>query len=139
MCRGGLAILLVTGTLLPSSQHSEVFRLIARLLPKSSVIALNVGEMEADDAAYDELEAAIATPSCVLGHLYYRDPVTRAERERKDRVRTNLRRNTMKAAYLAQLARNEVWKLKGANCWHNFSSTLRNRALRYEENRSGGM
>ena len=80
-----LAILLVTGTLVPARLHTAVLHLIAERLPGSAVIALNVGELDADAAAYDALERAIAQPSCVLGHLYFRDPVSETERERKRR------------------------------------------------------
>ena len=124
-----LAILLVTGTLLPARLHTAVLRLIAERLPDSSVIALNVGELEADAEAYDALASAIAQPSCVLGHLYFRDPVSEAEHERKRLVRAQLRRNCAKPGYLVQLARDKVWALKGAHCWHNFSDALRSRAL----------
>ena len=124
-----LAILLVTGTLVPARLHTAVLHLIAERLPGSAVIALNVGELDADAAAYDALERAIAQPSCVLGHLYFRDPVSETERERKRRVRAQLRLNCAKPGYLAQLARDEVWALKGAHCWHNFSGALRARAL----------
>ena len=129
MRAGGLVVLLVTGTLVPVRLHTAVLNLIAERLPGSSVIALNVGELEADAEAYDALASAIAQPSCVLGHLYFRDPVSEAEHERKRRVRAQLRRNGVKPGYLAQLARNEVWALRGAHCWHNFSETLRARAL----------
>ena len=123
-----LAILLVTGTLVPARLHTAVLHLIAERLPGSAVIALNVGELDADAAAYDALERAIAQPSCVLGHLYFRDPVSETERERKRRVRAQLRLNCAKPGYLAQLARDEVWALRGAHCWHNFSDALRSRA-----------
>ena len=126
---GGLAILLVTGTLVPARLHTAVLRLIAERLPGSSVIALNVGELDADTEAYDALVSAIAQPSCVLGHLYFSDPVSEAERKRKRRVRAQLRLNCAKPGYLAPLARDEVWALKGAHCWHNFSNVLRSRAL----------
>ena len=126
---GGLAILLVTGTLVPARLHTVVLNLIAERLPDSSVIALNVGELEADAEAYDALASAAAQPSCVLGHLYFRDPVSEPERARKRRVRAQLRRNCTKPGYLAQLARGEVWALRGAHCWHNFSDALRSRAL----------
>ncbi len=124
-----LAILLVTGTLVPARLHTAVLHLIAERLPGSAVIALNVGELDADAAAYDALARAIAQPSCVLGHLYFRDPVSETEHERKRRVRAQLRRNCAKPGYLVQLARDEVWALKGAHCWHNFSDALRSRAL----------
>ena len=124
---GGVAVLLVTGTLLPRHLHTPVLHLIAARLPRSSVVALNVGELDADDAAYDALETAVA--ASVLGHLYFKDPVTGAERKRKQRVRAQLRRNCTKPGYLAQLARNEVWELKGAHCWHNFTPVLHARAL----------
>ena len=126
---GGLAVLLVTGTLVQARLHTAVLRLVAERLPGSSVVALNVGELEADAAAYDALAHAIAQPSCVLGHLYFRDPVSETERERKRRVRAQLRLNRAKPGYLVQLARDEVWALKGAHCWHNFSDALRSRAL----------
>ena len=126
---GGLAILLVTGTLVPVRLHTAVLHLIADRLPGSCVIALNVGELEADTDAYDALTRAVAQPSCVLGHLYFRDPVSEAEHERKRRVRAQLRLNRAKPGYLVQLARDEVWALKGAHCWHNFSDALRARAL----------
>ena len=129
MRAGGLAILLVTGTLVPARLHTVVLNLIAERLPDSSVIALNVGELEADAEAYDALASAAAQPSCVLGHLYFRDPVSEPERARKRRVRAQLRRNCTKPGYLAQLARGEVWALRGAHCWHNFSDALRSRAL----------
>ena len=45
------------------------------------MFALNVGELDADDAAYDALEAAIARS--VLGHLYFKDPVAPAEHARR--------------------------------------------------------
>ena len=51
----GLAVLLVTGTLVPARLHTALLRLIAARLPRSSVIALNVGELEADAAAYDAM------------------------------------------------------------------------------------
>ena len=124
-----VAIMLVTGTLVPARLHTAVLHLIAERLPGSSVIALNVGELEADAAAYDALASAIVQPSCVLGHLYLRDPVSEVEHERKRRVRGQLRRNCAKPGYLAQLVRDEVWALKGAHCWHNFSDALRSRAL----------
>ena len=89
---GGLAILLVTGTLVPARLHSAVLHLVAERLPGSSVVALNVGELEADAEAYDALASAAAQPSCVLGHLYFRDPVSEPERARKRRVRAQLRR-----------------------------------------------
>jgi len=126
---GGLAILLVTGTLVQARLHTAVLRLIAERLPGSSVIALNVGELEADAEAYDALASAVAQQSCVLGHLYFRDPVSEAEHDRKRCVRAQLRRNCAKPGYLAQLARDEVWALRGAHCWHNFSDALRSRAL----------
>ena len=126
---GGLAVLLVTGTLVPARLHSAVLRLVAERLPGSSVVALNVGELEADAEAYDALARAVAQPLCVLGHLYFRDPVSEAEHERKRRVRAQLRLNCAKPGYLAQLARDEVWALRGAHCWHNFSDALRARAL----------
>jgi hypothetical protein len=129
MRSGRLAVLLVTGTLVPARLHTAVLRLIAERLPGSSVVALNVGELEADDEAYDALASAIAQPSCVLGHLYFRDPVSEAEHDRKRCVRAQLRRNCVKPGYLAQLARDEVWALKGAHCWHNFSDALRSRAM----------
>ena len=111
---GGLAVLLVTGTLVPARLHTAVLRLVAERLPGSSVVALNVGELEADAEAYDALARAIAQPSCVLGHLYFRDPVSEAEHERKRRVRAQLRLNCAKPGYLAQLARDEVWALRKA-------------------------
>jgi len=129
MRAGGLAVLLVTGTLVPARLHTAVLNLIAERLPGSSVIALNVGELEADAEAYDALASAAAQPSCVLGHLYFRDPVSELERARKRRVRAQLRRNCTKPGYLTQLARDEVWALRGAHCWHNFSDALRARAL----------
>lgn len=67
----GLAVLLVTGTLVPARLHTALLHLIAARLPRSSVIALNVGELEADAAAYDALARAVAQPTCVLGHLYH--------------------------------------------------------------------
>ena len=128
MRHGGVAVLVFTGTLLPRHLHTPVLHLIAERLPRSSVVALNVGEFDyADDAAYDALETAVA--ASVLGHLYFKDPVAHAEHQLKQRVRAQLRRNCTKPDYLAQLARDEVWELGGANCWHNFSPVLRERAL----------
>jgi hypothetical protein len=131
MRHDGVAVLLVTGTLLPRNLHTPVLHLVAARLPRSSVVALNVGELDADDAAYDALERAVA--ESVLGHLYFKDPVTRTERKRKQRVRAQLRRNCTKPGYLAQLARDEVWALKGAHCWRNFSPAQRARALAWAE------
>jgi len=124
-----LAILLVTGTLVPTRLHTAVLHLIAERLPRSSVIALNVGEFEAPPSAYEALAHAIRQPSCVLSHMYMRDPVSEHEHETKRRVRAQLRINSAKAGYLAQLSRDEVWTLRGAHCWHNFSEPLRARAL----------
>lgn len=126
---GGLAVLLVTDTVVPACLHTAVLRLIVERLPGSSVIALNVSELDADAEAYDALARAVAQPACVLGHLYFRDPVSEAEHERKRNVRAKLRLNCAKPGYLAQLARDEVWALKGAHCWHTFSEVLRSTAL----------
>ena len=123
------AILMIAGSMVPDEIHSPLLRLIAERLPASSVIAMNVGEFErADAAAYDALAEAVAKPACVLGHLYFKDPVSEAERRRKRDVRAQLARNCFKHGYLQQLARDEVWALGGANCWHNFTNLLHRRA-----------
>lgn len=127
---GGLAVMLVTGTLISDRLHTALLKLIAQRLPDSSVIALNVGEMNADAEAYDALESAVAKPSCVLGHLYFRDPVSDSENARKQRVRVHLRHNRSKPGYLTQLARDDVWTLQGANCWWNFHPHERALALK---------
>ena len=72
----------------------------------SSLIALNVGEF--DVASFDPLEAAVGHDNCVLGHLYYRDPMTPTDRGPKASVRRLLRANCYKPRYLDQLARDEV-------------------------------
>lgn len=93
-------MLLVSGTLLPRRLHTPVLRLVAARLPRSSVVALNVGKFDADNVAYDAREEAVA--ASVLGHLYFKDQITRADRERKQLVHTRLRRNSTKPGYLAR-------------------------------------
>ena len=101
-----LAILIISGTNVPSKMHELVLGLICQMLPHSSLIALNVGEF--DVASFDPLEAAIGHEGCVLGHLYYRDPVTPKDKGPKMEVRRMLRKNCFKPRYLDQLARDEV-------------------------------
>lgn len=127
--RGGLAIMLVTGTCIQERLHTEVLKVITERLPNSSLIALNLGEFDATQGAYDDLALALAHPLCIVGHLYFRDPVSVEEHARKRKVRELLRHNRKKDAYLEVLARDEVWALRGANCWFNFSQCLRTRAL----------
>ena len=87
------------------------------------------GEPSVPASRTHALARAVAQPACVLGHLYFCDPVSEAEHERKRDVRAKLRLNCAKPGYLAQLARDEVWALKGAHCWHTFSEVLRSTAL----------
>lgn len=129
MRKGGLAIMLVTGTTINERLHTAVLQSIAERLSNSSLIALNVGEVDAAQDAYDALALALAHPSCIVGHLYIRDPVSVEDREYKRKVRGLLRHNRTKDAYLEVLARDEVWQLRGANCWFNFNQSLRTRAL----------
>ena len=44
---------------------------------------LQVGEFEAPPSAYEALAHAIRQPSCVLSHMYMRDPVSEHEHETK--------------------------------------------------------
>lgn len=129
MQKNGIAIMIVTGTVIQEQLHTAVLNAIAKRLPNSSLIALNVGEFDASEESYDALALALADPACIVGHLYFRDPVSVEERKRKTRVRKVLRHNRTKDAYLQVLARDEVWKMRGANCWFNFSQCLRTRAL----------
>ena len=127
---GACAIVLISGTEIPCALHTPILHLVAERLPGSSLVALNLGEFtDADDNAYEALADAIAKPSCVLGHLYFKEPVSQAEVQRKCRVRAQLVLNCFKQGYLQQLSRDEVWSLGGAHCWHNFSEVLRRRAL----------
>ena len=124
------AIILAAGGQIPEALHSAVLHLFAERLPGSSLVALNLGGFtHADDSAYDALAKSVAQASCVLGHLYIKGPVSPAEMQRKQHVCAQLLCNCAKPGYLQQLARNEVWSLGGANCWRNFSSALRERAL----------
>ena len=125
----GCAIIIVSGACIPRELHTPVIHLFAERLAGSSLIALNLGEFtDADAESYDALATATARPQCVLGHVYFQDPVTPDEKERKSRMRALLRQNSFKSGYLQQLARHEVQSLGGANCWHNFTDVLRRRA-----------
>ena len=124
-----LACMIVTGTNVPLRQHEAMFNMIVDRLANSRLIALNAGEFNVDAAAYDALEEAIAQDSCILGHFYMNDCVSTDDKARKTRIRAQLRLNRLKAGYLEQLARDEVYALGGANCWSNFTENTRKRAL----------
>ena len=121
--------MIVTGTNVPLRQHEAMFNMIVDRLANSRLIALNAGEFNVDAAAYDALEEAIAQDSCILGHFYMNDCVSTDDKARKTRIRAQLRLNRLKAGYLEQLARDEVYALGGANCWSNFTENTRKRAL----------
>lgn len=123
-----LAIMKVTGNQV--KRHDDFLKLLADYLPRLSVIALNVGEMKATSEAYDALERALGNPACVVGHLYWPDPMNREETTRKERVKDLLTINRHKLGYYEQLVRPDVFHLHGANCWVNFESRHQERALK---------
>ena len=51
-------------------------------------------------------------------------------------LQAQMRINCTKRDYLVQLARDKVWALRGAHCWHNFSVGLRSRALAWAAGKS---
>jgi hypothetical protein len=56
-----------------------------------------------------------------VAHLYYSTNLLPPDStETKERLQDQLTRNRYKLAYCQQLARVEVWRLHGMNCWMNF-------------------
>lgn len=122
----GLSIMTVLGLQIEDKRlHAPILRLIAKRLPSSRVVALNIGEMDVSAATFEALMAAIAHEKCILGHIYLGEVTKR----QKKRLREQLRVNRRKAGYHRQLARPEVFVLKGANCWFNFGKLAHARAL----------
>ena len=129
-----LAIMKVTGNQV--KRHDDFLKLLSVYLPRLSVIALNVGEMKmigangATPEAYDALERALGDPACIVGHLYWSDPMNKEETKRKERVKDLLTINRHKLGYYEQLVRPDVFPLHGANCWVNFESRHQDRAFK---------
>lgn len=124
-----LAIMKVTGNQV--KRHDDFLKLLAVYLPRLSVIALNIGEMkDATSEAYDALERALGDPACIVGHLYWSDPMNEDETTRKERVKDLLTINRHKLGYYEQLVRPDVFLLHGANCWVNFESRHQDRAFK---------
>ena len=131
---GGIAILICTGTVeeyVNPDDHTAILDLLAARLPGSSLIALNIGEFT--NASSESIQRLVdAIPRSNLGHLFFKDPVgsvgAGSESAVKTLARTYLRQNrgdgaSGKPVYFRQLARDEVWKLDGANCWFNWGSS----------------
>lgn len=128
-----LALAIVLGSLVsgPNNQ-SRLLSAVARALPASRVVALNLGEFgDATEAAYAELELGL--PRSVVGHLYITDPLTEHQKERKTRLLAILRQNRGKAGYKQQIAEDDAWLIlkAGCNAWFNPSQGARDAALEW--------
>jgi len=88
------------GTLTSARNHTALLLHIASRLPESRLLCLNLGEFDrASDSAYEAVVSALGRT--LIGHLYWRDPVTAEQRDQKRRAQEILRRNRAKPAYRA--------------------------------------
>lgn len=125
-----LAILQAVGTRFPSGERqTEFLFLLAKWLPKMGIVALNIGEMDGvTNEAIDAIYEALKHDDCLVGHLFFDVKFTNTAMVRK--MKDQLIRNRHKQGYYKQILRDEVFALKGANCWKNISNVHHARAAR---------
>ena len=132
-----LAVLMIKGASVAKGERAGVMAAVAEALPRTRIIALNLGEFgDVGEAALDKLEAALA--QSVVGHLFLElDSHHPVQGPRKERLKAVLRANGWKAGYLTQMARPAVQALGTAQCWSNWSKeakvTAVERALRFAQ------
>lgn len=139
---GNLVALIATGSKLgpraTQAQRSELYTMIARRLPQSNLIALNVGEfLDVSDEAFDYMIEQVKNSS--VTHLYFEEPRATARARRKREIIDWMREvNAYKPSYLRQLAKPDVYRLKGVNAFYdwNKSRVLPQRAKNYADNPS---
>jgi len=121
-----LRIASLRGTMVGRHLHTATLRHIARELPKSRVVCLNVGEYtDASQESYEELVRALS--HSYVGNLYWHDPDPMAHTELKQQAMQALRGNRVKAFYRAQLLSDVVWHFlkQGCKAWYDAQDSTR--------------
>lgn len=129
-----VAIAIVTGGVVTAANQGRLLTAVARELPGSRVVCLNLGELrDAGAAAYARLEQALG--DSYVGNLYIDDPVTPQEHARKTRLKAIVKENKRKDGYRQQLARDDAWALlqRGCNAWFNPTAQGRAAAVAWRD------
>ena len=126
-----LRIASLRGSMVSARLHTATLQHIARELPGSRVVCLNVGEFtDASQESYEQLVSAL--PHSYVGNLYWHDPDPMAHTELKRHAMQALRGNRVKPFYRAQLLSDTVWHFlkHGCKAWYDAQDSTRDAARR---------
>ena len=101
--------------------HTEALSLIARLLPKSNLLCLNIGEWgDATDEAYRKITESL--PKTTIGNLYWNRPGNAPQYVAP--ATAHLRNNRLKDFYKLESVRSEIrrFAIGGCQAWWGLSN-----------------
>jgi hypothetical protein len=104
-----------------AKKHTEVLYLIARLLPQSNLLCLNIGEWgDASDEAYRRITESL--PHTTVGNLYWNRPGNAPQYVAP--ATAHLRKNRLKDFYKLESLRREIrqFAIGGCQAWWSLTN-----------------